>query len=145
MDDRFIQFRAAEYHLALPVVGVQSILSLTGGPPTALLSGSEMNSASLEPRQPVSLSRLLGARSIPTDEPSRFTLVGQRDTTELCCCAIEGGVSTGRLEPLPSPAEPAWPGLIRGLLQMSDRWVLVLEPAILLGVMEGWLESGRRK
>lgn len=141
MEDRFIRIRAAGYHLALPVVGIQSILRLSAETPDVSVVENQPNSVVLQPRQSISLARLLGAAHVPNHEPSRFTLVGQRDSTELRCCAIDGNVTEGQLEPLPKSVETTWPGLIRGLLLLDKRWILVLEPAILLGVMEGWLAS----
>ncbi len=142
VSERLIQLRAGEYDLAIPLLGIQAIISLVEGISLDMRSPATTAGPKIDSEvKPISLARMLKARTIPAREPSQFLLVGQRITAPLACTAIAGSWDPEVLQPVPSTIEIHWPGLIRALALQGDKWVPVIEPAILLGVIEGWLDE----
>lgn len=136
LSERFIQLRAGEYHLALPLIGVQKIIALGVQASNPSAAGKPL------PPNAISLARVLGAKRAPDTEPCLLRLVGQAESTLVSCCEIEGFWEAESLEPMSGTVGIRWPGLIRGLMRKRGRWIVVLEPAILVGVLEGWIEYG---
>ena len=124
------------------MLGIQAIISLAEGVSLDMRSPVSATGPKLDSQiKPISLARIMGARHIPPSEPSQFLLVGQRTTAPLACTTIAGSWDPEVLEPVPSTIDIHWPGLIRALALHGTKWVPVIEPAILLGVIEGWIED----
>ena len=126
--ERYLGVDAGPFRLALPLSSVRQILDVGAG------------EASLDPRalgvEPVSLAVLLGAS--PTSErPAVLLFDGTAEPVVLTCCGLRGVVDADTPHPLPSTVACRWPGLLKGTIDDANRLALVLDPHVLMGLLEG--------
>lgn len=128
---RFIALTAGPFKVALPLVSVRQLLD----------TGGERSLAPLDPRAlgvaPISLARLLGA-SPCTERPALLLFDGHTGPVLLTACVL-GGIfepKEGEIRPLPPSVAVRWPDLIRGTLRHEGALWLVLDPHVLMGVVE---------
>jgi hypothetical protein len=128
--ERYLGVRAGPFRLALPFETVRQILDV----------GGTQASAPSDPRalgvEPISLARLLGAQ--PTlERPALLLFDGHTGPVLLSTCVL-GGVVDASAPPRPLPRTVAcrWPGLIRGVIDDAPGLRLVLDPRVLMGLVE---------
>lgn len=129
---RYIALTAGPFKVALPLVSVRQLLD----------TGGERSLAPLDPRAlgvaPISLARLLGAAP-STDRPALLLFDGHEGPVLLTACVL-GGIfepkEEDELRPLPPSVAVRWPDLIRGTLRHEGAMRLVLDPHVLMGVVE---------
>lgn len=127
---RFIALTAGPFKVALPLVSVRQLLD----------TGGERSFAPTDPRAlgvaPVSLARLLG-EAPRSDRPALLLFDGPTGPVLVTACVF-GGIFEPKADvrPLPPTVAVRWPDLIRGTLVHEGAMRLVLDPNVLMGVVE---------
>lgn len=128
---RFIALTAGPFKVALPLVSVRQLLD----------AGGERSFAPMDPRAlgvaPISLARLLGETPC-TERPALLLFDGHTGPVLLTACVL-GGIfepKDGEIRPLPPSVAVRWPDLIRGTVRHEGAMRLVLDPHVLMGVVE---------
>ena len=131
--ERFLGVLAGPFRLALPLETVRQILDVGG----ATAEASER--APTDPRalgvQPLSLAELLGAA--PADRrPALLLFDGHTGPVLLSTCVLGAVIDAPTPTPLPRTVACRWPGLIQGVIDDGGQLRLVLDPRVLMGLVE---------
>ncbi len=126
MTERFLLATAGPFRLALPLSSVRQVL--------------DMGASSLDPRAygvaPISLAKLLGKEPV-SQTPAVLLFDGTHAPVVLTCCGLRGVVDAKAPAPLPRTVACTWPGLLRGMIHEGGALTLVLDPAVMMGLVEG--------
>jgi hypothetical protein len=119
---RFIGFRAGPFRLAAPITAV---LQIVDGGGDGVGGGPEVRS----------LAALLGAA--PLGPPTALlAFAGAAGPVLLGCCALHGELDAAPPAPLPRTVACRWPGLLAGTLDGDEGITLVINPSVLVGLLE---------
>lgn len=129
MAERLLAITAGPFRVALPLPSLRQILDL----------GGAHRDAPTDPRAlgvtPLSLARILGAEPV-SDAPALLLFDGHPGPVLLTACRLEGVFEAEKVRPLPRTVAVRWPDLIRGTCRYRGNLVLVLDPRVLMGVVE---------
>lgn len=126
---RHIALTAGPFKVALPLVSIRQLLDM----------GGERSFAPMDPRAlgvaPISLARLLGEAPI-SERPALLLFDGHTGPVLLTACTLDGIFEPERLDPLPPTVAVRWPDLVKGTVREQSLLRLVLDPHVLMGVVE---------
>ena len=126
---RYLCLRAGPFRVALPLLSVRQILDV----------GGQDAQAPSDPRalgvHPVPLGEVLGVPT-ETQSPALLLFDGSQGPVLLSVGGIDDLVESPHVTALPETVATRWPGLIRGTVRGASGLILVLDPEVLVGVVE---------
>ncbi len=128
---RHIALSAGPFKVALPLISIRQLLDM----------GGEKSFAPMDPRAlgvaPISLARLLGEEP-STSRPALLLFDGHTGPVLLTACTLDGifEPKPADIAPLPKAVAVRWPDLIKGTVRHEAAVRLVLDPHVLMGVVE---------
>ncbi len=129
---RFLGIDAGPFRLAVPLSSVRQIVDMGG----ALSAPAAANEAAHEAPF-ISLATLLGVAPSSTSSSSRpaaFRIDGVDGV--ITCCGLRGVIDASEPRPLPQTVACRFPGLLRGTIIDDDALALVVDAAVLAGLIE---------
>ncbi len=129
---RFLGIDAGPFRLALPLSSVRQILDV-GGPQGELEATAREGAV-------VSLASLL--KTTPSSPRPAALLIDGAEVV-VTCCGLRGVLDAAEPRPLPRTVACRFPGLWRGTILERDALTLVVDPAVLSGLIEATLPPSR--
>ncbi len=135
---RFLGIDAGPFRLAVPLSSVRQIVDM-GGALSAPAAANEAaaNEAATNEAPFISLATLLGVAPSSTSSSSRpaaFRIDGVDGV--VTCCGLRGVIDASEPRPLPQTVACRFPGLLRGTIIDDDALALVVDAAVLAGLIE---------
>jgi hypothetical protein len=130
---RFLGIDAGPFRLAVPLSSVRQIVDMGG----ALSAPAAANEAAANEAPFISLATLLGVAPSLTSSSSRpaaFRIDGVDGV--VTCCGLRGVIDASEPRPLPQTVACRFPGLLRGTIIDDDALALVVDAAVLAGLIE---------
>ena len=128
---RLLKLTAGPFRVALPITSIRQILEL----------GGKNTSATTDPRAlgvvAVPLAEVLGATKNP-GHPALLLVDAHGGPNVIEACSLDGFLETPEVKALPGTVVTRWPGLVRGTVRTQAGLWLVLEPSVLVGLIEAW-------